>query len=419
MKSIFSVDVEDWYHILDVASTPKISEWSSLPSYVEKNFMRLLDMFSEEDVHVTYVEGPGCYGHTGADDAALDAALLAQALPGRPIATKWTLSDEKKWEPYGPAMAIKMQARLSDEGNVEDWSHDIYSPPHLGRSRTDQKTSGLLASWHLSSPMEELKLAPGMGKESGAHRNAQPIYNFPSTRIVKHSLDQSPLRVSSLRSLGAFTNVFAIETFMDELAHLAKADPLEFRLRHLSDHRAIEVLEAAAEAADWHEKMTREDGHGVGLALAQYKNRACYVALIVEVGVNREDGQINLNRAIIAADAGQIVNPDGLSNQLEGGFVQAASMTLMEEVKFNRNGITSDDWETYPILRFTNAPVIETVLINRPGQPFLGAGEGTTGPTPAAISNAIFNAVGIRMRTIPFRHDRVLDALRDLNSQSG
>jgi CO/xanthine dehydrogenase Mo-binding subunit/aerobic-type carbon monoxide dehydrogenase small subunit (CoxS/CutS family) len=366
---------------------------------------------NEADVHVTYIEGPGCYGHTGADDAALDAALLALALPGRPISTKWTLSDEKKWEPYGPAMTIKMQARLNNDGNVEDWNHDIYSPPHLGRSRPDQKTSGLLASWHLINPMEERKLAPGMWPESGAHRNAQPIYTFPSARIVKHSLDQSPLRGSSLRSLGAFANIFAIESFMDELAHKAEADPLEFRFHHLSNQRAIEVLEAAADAAGWREKTTREDGHGVGLALAQYKNRACYVAVIVEVAVDREDGQINLIRAVIAADAGQIVNPDGLSNQLEGGFVQAASMTLMEEVIFNRDGIASDDWETYPVLRFTNAPVIETVLINRPGQPFLGAGEGTTGPTPAAISNAVYSAVGIRMRSIPFRPDRVLDAL--------
>jgi CO/xanthine dehydrogenase Mo-binding subunit len=216
--------------------------------------------------------------------------------------------------------------------------------------------------------------------------------------------------------LGAFSNIFAIESFMDELAHQAKEDPLDFRLRNLSDKRAIAVLEAAAEKAGWRNNDARVDDRGLGLALAQYKNRACYAAVIVEVAVNRENGHIELIRAVIAADAGQIVNPDGLSNQLEGGFVQAASMTLIEEVGFDRSGITSDDWESYPILRFTVAPIIETVLLDRPGQPFRGAGEGATGPTPAAIANAIFNAVGIRMRTIPFRPDRVLSLLEKKNN---
>jgi CO/xanthine dehydrogenase Mo-binding subunit len=366
----------------------------------------------DEDVHVIYVEGPGCYGHTGADDAALDAALLARALPGPPISIKWALPDEKKWEPYGPSMVISMMASLNRSGDVVEWNHDIYSPPHLGRSRPDAQTSSLLASWYLSMPMKKQTLAPGMWKESGAHRNANPLYNFPQRRIVKHSLKKSPLRVSSLRSLGAFSNIFAIESFMDELAWQADIDPLEFRLRNLSDKRAIAVLEAAAEKVGWRKEGTRKDDHGRGLALAQYKNRACYAAVIVELAVNRENGGIELIRAVIAADAGQIVNPDGLSNQLEGGFVQAASMTLTEEVKFDRNGITSDDWESYPILRFTNAPRIETILLDRPNQPFLGVGEGTFGPTPAAIANATFDAAGIRMRTIPFRPDRVLNALR-------
>jgi CO/xanthine dehydrogenase Mo-binding subunit/aerobic-type carbon monoxide dehydrogenase small subunit (CoxS/CutS family) len=363
-------------------------------------------------VHVIYMEGPGCYGHTGADDAALDAALLAKALPGRPISTKWTLPDERKWEPYAPVMSIKMQGSLDKDGEIINWNHDVWSPPHLGRARPDNETSGLLASWYLSQPMSAQQLAPGMWMEGGAHRNAKPIYDFPHCRIVKHALEQSPLRVSSLRSLGAFSNIFAIESFMDELAVKAEVDPLDFRLRNLSDERAIAVLETAGERAGWRERNTHKDDHGLGLALAQYKNRACYAAVIVEVAVNRESGGIDLIRAVIAADAGQIVNPDGLSNQLEGGFVQAASMALYEEVKFDHLGITSDDWESYPILRFTNAPVIETVLIDRPGQPFLGAGEGTTGPTPAAIANAVFNAVGIRMRSIPFRSDRILDALK-------
>jgi CO/xanthine dehydrogenase Mo-binding subunit len=260
--------------------------------------------------------------------------------------------------------------------------------------------------------MKKQQLAPGMWKESGAHRNANPLYNFPQRRIVKHSLRHSPLRVSSLRSLGAFANIFAIESFMDELARQAEMDPLEFRLRNLTDNRAIEVLEAVAEKLGWGDEWVRKNDHGRGIALAQYKNRACYAAVIVELSVDRKDGQISLERAVIAADAGQIVNPDGLSNQLEGGFIQAASMTLYEEVQFDRHGVTSDDWESYPILRFTNAPIIETVLIERPGMPFLGAGEATFGPTPAAIANAIFDAVGVRMRRMPFRPENILQALR-------
>jgi CO/xanthine dehydrogenase Mo-binding subunit len=364
-----------------------------------------------DDVRVIYVEGPGCYGHTGADDVALDAALLARALPGRPISTKWTLQDEKKWEPYGPAMVIKMQASLDNDGYVVDWNHDVYSPPHLGRSLPDAQTSSLLPSWFLSKPMKKQKLAPGMWKESGAHRNANPLYNFPQRRIVKHSLKSSPLRVSSLRSLGAFANIFAIESFIDELAQKAEIDPLEFRLDNLTDKRAIAVLEAAAKKVGWRDKLEQKVDHGRGIAFAQYKNRACYAAVVVELSVDRKNGQIALKRAVIAADAGQIVNPDGLSNQLEGGFIQAASMVLYEEVQFDRDGITSDDWESYPILRFTNAPIIETVLLDRPGYPFLGTGEGTFGPTPAAIANAIFDAVGVRMRRIPFRPDHILRAI--------
>ncbi len=370
----------------------------------------------ENAVHVIYIEGPGCYGHNGADDAALDAALLARALPGRPISIKWSLPDERKWEPYGPAMVVKMHANLNNKGDIAKWNHDVWSYPHLGRARLDIESSGLLASGYLSQPMKAQKSAPGMWAEAGAHRNANPIYDFPKQRIVKHSLKKSPLRVSTLRSLGAFTNIFAIESFMDELAFKAKSDPLEFRLRYLKDKRAIAVLEAAAGAAGWENLNAREVDHGHGIALARYKNRACYAAVVVELTVNRENGKIGLIRAVIAADAGQIVNPDGLSNQLEGGFVQACSMTLNEEVKFDLNGITSDDWDSYPILRFTNAPIIETILLDRPGKPFLGAGEGTAGPAPAAIANAIFDAVGIRMRTIPFRPDRVLSALRELDS---
>jgi CO/xanthine dehydrogenase Mo-binding subunit/aerobic-type carbon monoxide dehydrogenase small subunit (CoxS/CutS family) len=369
---------------------------------------------SENDVRVIHVEGAGCYGHNGADDAALDAALLARAYPGRPISLKWMRADEHTWEPNGPAMMMKMQASLGDDGQVIAWNHDVWSYPHLGRSYARDHTSGLLAAWHLAEPFAQGTPNPELAPHVGSHRNADPLYNFPNRRIVKHFIPESPLRVSALRGLGAFGNVFAIESFVDELAYRAGTDPLDFRLRHLEDERAIAVINAVAEKADWRSSGTEEiDGHGRGLAFAQYKNRQCYAAVIVDLKVDRNNGEIKLERVVIAADAGQIVSANGLSNQLEGSFVQAASWTLLEQVNFNHQGITSQDWDSYPILRFPQSPKVETVLINRPGLPFLGSGEAAQGPTPAAIANAIFDAAGIRLREVPFTPERVRDALNE------
>ena len=246
------------------------------------------------------------------------------------------------------------------------------------------------------------------GYHSGAHRNADPIYALPRKRIVRHAVSDSPLRVSALRSLGAYANVFAIESFMDELAATANADPLEFRLRHLENERARAVLLAAAEHVSWATRV----GGGWGMALAQYKNLQCYCAIIVKVSVDAKSGAIHIERVVIAADAGEAVNPDGLSNQLEGGFVQAASWTLFEAVKFDKRGITSVDWQSYPILRFPDAPVIEMIILNRPGMPFLGAGEAAQNPTPAAIANAIYDAADIRLREIPFTQEIDLASLK-------
>ena len=254
------------------------------------------------------------------------------------------------------------------------------------------------------------------GYHSGAHRNADPIYALPRVRIARHAVADSPLRVSALRSLGAYANIFAIESFMDELALAAAADPLEFRLRHLHDERARAALQTAAECADWSRRAGTKAGEGWGMALAQYKNLQAYCAIVVKLAVDRESGEINLRHVIIAADAGQMVNPDGLSNQLEGGFMQAASWTLYEAVKFGPRGITSVDWETYPILPFSAAPRIETVIINRAGLPFLGAGEAAQNPAPAAIANAVFDAVGLRLRDIPFTPDKVLAGLNETQS---
>lgn len=374
---------------------------------------------SEEDVRVIHMEGPGCFGHTGADDAALDAALLARKLPGRPVSLKWMRADEHVWEPYGPAAVVKMQASLDADGDVVDWNHDVWGYSHLGRPRADGEMSGLLAAWHLAEPFARPEPPPSTFPHVSIYRNADPLYTFSRRRIVKHYVANSPLRVSTLRSLGAYANVFAIESFMDELAHRVGADPVEFRLRHLADERARAVIEAAAEKADWRpSQRSQGDGRGRGIAFAQYKNRQCYIAVIVDLRVNRESGLVCLERAVIAADAGQIVNPDGLSAQLEGGFVQGASWTLKEQVIFDRSGVVSTDWYSYPVVRLTEAPEIKTVLLNRPGEPWLGSGEAAPMPTGAAIANAIWAAVGIRLRRIPFTPERVRAALGRVGGQS-
>jgi CO/xanthine dehydrogenase Mo-binding subunit len=355
-------------------------------------------------VQVIHSEGAGCYGHNGAEDAALDAALLARAVPGRPVSLKWIRADEHGWEPYGSAMVLKLQASLDAEGTINDWNHDVWSYPHSTRPRpSGAGESGLLAAWHLERPFTPPTPRNLMGTHFGGYRNADPLYTFPQRRIVNHFVPNSPLRTSALRSLGAYANVFAIESFMDELAAAAGVDPVAFRLRHLTDERAKAVIEAAAKKANWRvgKRPSGNNGRGQGIAFAQYKNSQCYAAIVVDVRV--EDGQIHLERAIIAADAGQVVNPDGLSNQLEGGFVQAASWTLAEAVTFDETGILSQDWDSYPILRFAGVPIIETVLLNRPKLPFLGSGEATQNPTPAAIANAVFDAVGVRLRQLPLK----------------
>jgi len=363
-------------------------------------------------IRVRHVPGPGCYGHNGADDVTLDAALVARAVPGRPVMLKWERGDENAWEPYGPAMQVELLGSLNDSGRILYWSGDTYSDTHSGRPTDHGEHSRLLAAWHMDPPRTQPPSQPAMGFQAGIHRNADPIYDFPDRRIIKHLVRELPLRTSALRGLGAYANVFAIESFMDELAHECGADPLEFRLKHLTDKRARAVLEAAADKANWGSAV-RKDGHGLshgrGLAMARYKNVKCYAAVVMDLGID-EFGAIKLDHAVIAADAGQIVDPDGLTSQLEGGLIQSASWTLKEQVQFNGGGIISRDWDTYPILTFAETPTIETVLIDRPDQPFLGAGEATQGPTSAAIGNAVFDAVGLRLRRLPMTEDRVREA---------
>ncbi|HEY6824761.1 MAG TPA: molybdopterin cofactor-binding domain-containing protein [Steroidobacteraceae bacterium] len=351
-----------------------------------------------ERVRCVQIDGSGCYGHNGADDAAADAALLAMALPGHPIRVQWTREQEHAWEPYGSAMITKVRAALGAQGRISGWDYSVRSCTHATRAGP---AGNLLPAWLLAHPSTPPPPQPLPLPEGGGHRNAAPLYSIPDARVVYEFVSAMPLRVSALRSLGAYMNVFSIESFMDELAQAAKADPVDFRLRHVDDPRARAVIKVAAEHFGWADYHTRQD-HGRGFAFARYKNLAAYLAVAAEVQVDRQRRRLRLKRAVAAVDCGEAVNPDGIENQIAGGIIQSASWTLHERVAFDRMRITSRDWNSYPILRFSEIPdEIEVRVLNQPGTPFLGTGEAAQGPTAAAIANAIADATGTRLRDIP------------------
>ncbi len=355
-------------------------------------------------VTVHHLDGAGCYGHNGADDAALDAALVARACQGQPISLRWGRADEHRFEPLGPAMVVDLTASLGRDGRVSSWDEDILTYRHNARPVPQERGSRLLGSWSLDPPVERSRAAPMLDFEAGGHRNGTPHYELGATRVVKRDVDDaSPLRTSAMRGLGAFANVFAIESFMDELAAAAGTDPVAFRLQHTSDPRARAVIEAAVEMAGGLAVPGEDDSGGRGLGFAQYENSMAYVAVVVELEVPARTAEIALRRAWIAADAGEIIDPDGLLNQIEGGFVQAASWTLKEKAEIGPDGPSCSDWDSYPILRFSEIPAIHTQLIDRPDCPPVGAGEASCGPTAGAIANALEQATGVRVRDLPFR----------------
>ncbi|MBR0894530.1 xanthine dehydrogenase family protein molybdopterin-binding subunit [Bradyrhizobium tropiciagri] len=363
----------------------------------------------QSSVRLIHVEGSGCYGHNGADDAAADAALIARALPGRPIRVQWMREQEHGWEPYGPAMVTKLSASLDGNGKIADWNFAVWSNTH---SMRPGGAGSLLAAQHMARSFAVPAPRPLPLPEGGGDRNAIPIYNFPNAHVTHHFIPAMPLRISAMRALGAYHNVFSIESFMDELADLAEADPVEFRLKHLDDQRGRAVVEKAAQEFGWKPGERAPQNRGYGFAFARYKNLAAYCAIASEVEVDRETGRARLVRAVAAVDAGQVVNPDGITNQIEGAIVQSTSWTLYESVTFDEVGITSIDWQTYPILRFDAVPdSISVHIINRPGQPFLGSGETGQGPAAASLANAIAHATSKRLRNLPLSRKRIKDAI--------
>jgi nicotinate dehydrogenase subunit B len=378
--------------------------------YPDRDAIAEMMRMPKEKVRCIHSQGSGCYGHNGADDAAGDAALLARALPGRPVRVQWTREQELGWEPYGPAMLVKAGAALDDSGKIADWNYELWSNTHSMRPGA---AGSLIAAQYLAAPFPEPKPFPIPMPEGGGDRNSNPIYNFPSMKVLHHFLPAMPIRVSALRSLGAYMNIFSIESFMDELAAAAGTDPVEFRLRHLDDPRAREVVSTTAQRFGWSAKpRANAPGHGYGFAFARYKNLAAYCAVACEVEINHETGRARMVRAVAAVDSGQVVNPDGIANQIEGAILQSMSWTLYENVSFDERRITSVDWATYPILRFSAVPdSMEVHIINRPGLPFLGSGEAGQGPTAAAVANGIANATGTRFRDLPITAERIKAAI--------
>ncbi|HZP99487.1 MAG TPA: molybdopterin cofactor-binding domain-containing protein [Reyranella sp.] len=357
-----------------------------------------------DKVRCIHVEGSGCYGHNGADDVAADAALAAQAVPARPVRLQWMREQEHGFEPLGSAMTVELKAQLDGDGKIAQWKHEVWSNGHNGRPTT---ASGLLAGLEVAPPFPPQRSRPIPMPEGGGHRNANPLYALPNASGVFHFAEQRPVRVSALRSLGAQMNVFAIESFMDELASAAKADPVAYRLAHLQDERARHCIQNAADAFGWSKRKK-----GSGFAFARYKNLAAYCALAMEVAIDRASGGLEVRRVVAAVDSGEAINPNGIRNQIEGAIVQSLSWTTTEAVTFAPTHRTSFDWSTYPILRFPAVPrSIDVHVIDRPGEPFLGTGEAGQGPASAALANAIADAIGVRLRDLPFTPQRLKAAL--------
>lgn len=362
----------------------------------------------DDKVRCIHAEGAGCYGQNGADDAAADAALLARAVPGRPVRVQWMREQEHAWEPFGPGMVASVRAAVTPDGRVADWTHEVWSPSHMMRPGPP---GALLAAREIAEPFPPAPPVALAQPEGGGDRNAIPLYAFPNARVVHHFLPEMPLRGSSMRSLGGYLNVMAIESTMDDLARAAGLDPVTFRLRHLTDARAGAVIEAAARRFGWDGRSARAGG-GFGFAFARYKNLEAYCAVAVEITLDRETGRVAIERVVAAVDTGEVVNPDGVANQIEGGILQTASWTLFERVAFDRTRVTSVDWSAYPILRFSAVPrSVEVHIVAQPDQPFLGVAEAAQGPAGAALANAIRDATGYRLRDLPLTAGRIKAAL--------
>jgi len=358
-----------------------------------------------EAIKVIHAQGAGTYGHNGSDDAAVDAAVIAMRRPGRPIRVQWRREDEFGHEPLGTAMHIELAAELDAGGRLVEYTAEIWSGSHTGGrgGALAQSALGLPPTPPFAPP-----IGPGGVRFSGAILNALPSYDIPARRYVEHAVAPTPVRTSSLRGLGGPVNTYAGECFVDELAEIAGEDPLAFRLAMISDPRARHVVETVAAMAAWSERGAAGSGRGLGLAFSRYRDRGAYVAVAVALTVETE---ARLDRMWCAADCGQVINPDGARNQLEGGMIMAASWALKEQVRLGGAGVLTTTWDDYPILRFDEVPPVEIELVMAQDQRSVGVGEVSVGPAMAAIGNALSHALGARVRDLPFTRERIAQSL--------
>ena len=379
----------------------------------------------ETSIRVIHAQGAGCYGHNGADDVALDAALLARAAGGKPVRVQWSHEEEMAWEPWGSAMVVRLEAEVAADGRVSAWNHDVWSFPHSSRPGPSGGFDGcnLRSAWYLAEPLKPSVPRDGALPNGASARNAVPIYSAPNQRVTTHYLPEMPIRTSALRTLGGFFNAVSAEMFLDELAAMAGEDPVSFRRKNVKDPRLVAVLDKAVAMSGWkpmpvaatarrRPNQLRAEMRGFGVGLSRYKNQDSYVAVVADVSVESATGAVKVHRMWSATDTGRAINPDGVINQIEGGMVQATSWTLIESGKFDDGIMKAVDYADYPIVDFVASPKIQSALIDRPELPPLGAGEGSQAPAGAAIANAIFAATGRRVTEIPFTKERVLAALR-------
>jgi CO/xanthine dehydrogenase Mo-binding subunit len=361
---------------------------------------------AKDAVRVIYVDGSGCYGMNGHDDAAADAALVSRAV-GRPVRVQWSREDELGWDPKGPPQLLALEGALGDDGRISAWRTEMWLP----------RATASLPHMPLLGP-EAAGIAQAPGITTGLiFQNGDPPYAVPNQEVLVHWLATSPLRPSNIRAPGKIANTFAVESFADELAARAKQDPVAFRLQALNDPRGVEVLKRAAAMLGWETRPSPGPGGvGRGVAYVHYKHNETYVAMAIEAEVDRKEGRIDVRRVACAHDCGLVINPGALRAQIEGNILQTLSRALYEEVAFDRARVTSVDWSSYPILRFPAMPAIRIDLVVRPNEPPLGAGEASATPVAAALANAVHDAAGIRLRTVPFTAARVKEAL---NNQKG
>jgi nicotinate dehydrogenase subunit B len=396
----------------------KLTIWtSSQATHSMQHEVAVVTGLSREAIRLVFVEGAGCYGRNGTEDAAADAALIA-TLIRQPVRVQWSRADETARAPKSPPRTMDLEAGLDAQGNVVAWTGEFYIAfNHIAAFKP--LDFPLLAAIETGIPR------PGNWVGFLFQNSGQP-YQFANIRVNTHHIAEAFFRSSHLRSPGRIENSFANESFMDELAAAVKVDPAEYRLRYLKDQRAIDVVQAAMKLANWQARPGPNPDAGSGpvvkgrgIAYLRYNNAITYVAAVAEVEVNKDTGEIRVTRVCASHDCGEMVNPDGVANQVEGGVLQTVSRTLMEAVTWDRNKVTSVDWVSYPILRHTQAPKVEVALIDRPGQVSWGAGEPTACAIPAAIANAVFDATGARLRSVPLTPDKVKAALAGLQPQRG